>query len=203
MAIRFKCSQCGKQYRVKDELAGKTAECQCGNKSVIPDLPAPRDFDIAAHFPSTGDFDYEQAKREAAVEEARNATEQLERRGLLNPWAIPGQAMFGRVFAVAKSPLLQIILAACVGAVIALSSVMKLEPPRKEWLIPAVLGGTVLGGGAGMILVLSDKVRQRKKERQNVPYLIDLFVGRGVVSLLAWSAAAFVGAILYVVIFLT
>ncbi|MCA9231066.1 MAG: hypothetical protein KDA57_10465 [Planctomycetales bacterium] len=39
MAIDFSCSSCQKSYHVKDELAGKTAECTaCGKKMRIPTL---------------------------------------------------------------------------------------------------------------------------------------------------------------------
>ena len=39
MAIEFSCSSCEKSYRVKDELAGKTADCTaCGAKLHIPML---------------------------------------------------------------------------------------------------------------------------------------------------------------------
>ncbi|NOY43406.1 MAG: hypothetical protein GXP26_16425 [Planctomycetes bacterium] len=39
MAIEFSCSSCQKNYRVKDELAGKTADCTaCGTKIRIPML---------------------------------------------------------------------------------------------------------------------------------------------------------------------
>ena len=30
MVISFRCSQCGKAYKVGDELAGKKGECACG-----------------------------------------------------------------------------------------------------------------------------------------------------------------------------
>jgi len=41
MAIDFSCSSCQKNYRVKDELAGKTAQCTaCGKKMQIPQLVA-------------------------------------------------------------------------------------------------------------------------------------------------------------------
>ena len=37
MPIDFACSECGKKYRVKDELAGKTAKCsQCNGRIQIP-----------------------------------------------------------------------------------------------------------------------------------------------------------------------
>lgn len=39
MAIEFSCSSCQKNYRVKDELAGKMADCSaCGAKIRIPEL---------------------------------------------------------------------------------------------------------------------------------------------------------------------
>ncbi len=39
MAIEFSCSSCEKNYRVKDALAGKTADCTaCGTKMHIPEL---------------------------------------------------------------------------------------------------------------------------------------------------------------------
>jgi len=39
MAIDFSCSSCQKSYRVKDALAGKTADCTaCGQKMRIPEL---------------------------------------------------------------------------------------------------------------------------------------------------------------------
>lgn len=41
MTIRFKC-ECGKQYEVKDELAGKQAKCKsCGAKVLVPQPSAP------------------------------------------------------------------------------------------------------------------------------------------------------------------
>jgi hypothetical protein len=36
MAIEFACPMCHKQYRLKDELAGKTAKCGCGHKMKVP-----------------------------------------------------------------------------------------------------------------------------------------------------------------------
>jgi RsiW-degrading membrane proteinase PrsW (M82 family) len=41
MAIEFSCA-CGKQYKLRDELAGKKAKCaRCGNVLVIPNPPPP------------------------------------------------------------------------------------------------------------------------------------------------------------------
>ena len=38
MAIETQCGQCGKRYRVKDELAGRRIKCkQCGAKIVVED----------------------------------------------------------------------------------------------------------------------------------------------------------------------
>src|ERR1700712_5308029 len=40
MAISFKCGGCAKQYQVKDELAGKRAQCKkCGQVMKIPAKP--------------------------------------------------------------------------------------------------------------------------------------------------------------------
>jgi predicted Zn finger-like uncharacterized protein len=41
MPIEFACPSCKKPYRVKDELAGKSAKCgKCGNRMKIPVMPA-------------------------------------------------------------------------------------------------------------------------------------------------------------------
>jgi hypothetical protein len=40
--IVVKCSQCGKQYQLRDELAGKQAKCKCGQVMEVPQAsPAP------------------------------------------------------------------------------------------------------------------------------------------------------------------
>lgn len=36
MSIALTCSGCGKKYRVKDELAGRTAKCSCGQSMTVP-----------------------------------------------------------------------------------------------------------------------------------------------------------------------
>jgi hypothetical protein len=36
VAIDFACSMCHKQYRLKEELAGKSAKCSCGHKMKVP-----------------------------------------------------------------------------------------------------------------------------------------------------------------------
>ncbi|WP_425398183.1 prolyl oligopeptidase family serine peptidase [Aeoliella sp.] len=38
MPIEFTCPSCGKAYRVKDELAGRSATCKCGERLSIPEL---------------------------------------------------------------------------------------------------------------------------------------------------------------------
>ncbi len=45
MTIRFHCPKCGKHFKVRDELAGKSGRCPCGSHIRIPvsnqQLPAP------------------------------------------------------------------------------------------------------------------------------------------------------------------
>ena len=36
---KFPCPACGKQYRWKPEMAGRTAKCACGAKLVVPTDP--------------------------------------------------------------------------------------------------------------------------------------------------------------------
>lgn len=45
MSIPFVCRQCGKQYAVKDELAGRRAKCACGHILMVPQKrPGPIEF---------------------------------------------------------------------------------------------------------------------------------------------------------------
>lgn len=36
MTIRFQCTECSKEYNVKDEMAGRKVRCGCGNAFAIP-----------------------------------------------------------------------------------------------------------------------------------------------------------------------
>ena len=41
MSIKFECPDCFREYRVKDELAGRSVSCKdCGSKIAIPDSDA-------------------------------------------------------------------------------------------------------------------------------------------------------------------
>ncbi len=40
MPIAVNCSQCGRSYQLRDELAGKKAKCKCGGTILIPAAPA-------------------------------------------------------------------------------------------------------------------------------------------------------------------
>ncbi len=41
MPISFACSKCGKRYSVQDAMVGKTAQCACGEKLVVPAASSP------------------------------------------------------------------------------------------------------------------------------------------------------------------
>jgi len=41
MAIKIKCPECGTEYNVRDERAGQTGRCRCGNLISIPSEEAP------------------------------------------------------------------------------------------------------------------------------------------------------------------
>jgi len=53
MTIELSCPQCGKQYRLKDEMAGKQAKCRgCGKRLSIPDAkpePSQPDDELDAY----------------------------------------------------------------------------------------------------------------------------------------------------------
>jgi RsiW-degrading membrane proteinase PrsW (M82 family) len=48
MSIAFTCDQCGKSFRVKDELAGKKAKCKCGHLLLVPQASQESEEDIFA-----------------------------------------------------------------------------------------------------------------------------------------------------------
>src|SRR5438045_7438203 len=54
MAIELQCGECGKRYRIGENLAGKKAKCKnCGNLMVVPQRAAPSEaeadpFDLGA-----------------------------------------------------------------------------------------------------------------------------------------------------------
>lgn len=66
MPIDFRCQGCGKHYRVRDEFAGRVAECKnCGTKMTVPrsgDQEQPR----SSSSPSIGFADEESAPRQPA-----------------------------------------------------------------------------------------------------------------------------------------
>jgi hypothetical protein len=56
VSIDISCAACKKSYRVKDELAGKTAKCSCGEKIAIPLPQATIDLDeVFAEMPKSTD----------------------------------------------------------------------------------------------------------------------------------------------------
>ncbi len=46
MSIAFSCDQCGKAFKVKDELAGKKAKCTCGHVLFVPQQAPPVEEDM-------------------------------------------------------------------------------------------------------------------------------------------------------------
>jgi hypothetical protein len=84
MPIDFSCSACGKKYRVKDELAGKTAKCtQCNGRIQIPDAATQAS---AAVKPSFAKAPAPQPARSAAPSAASRPAKAAKPKDELSSW---------------------------------------------------------------------------------------------------------------------
>ena len=68
MPIDFNCQGCGKHYRVRDEFAGRVAECKnCGQKMTVPKPEAPPEEEIEQQPGGIGFADEEERRPTRSV----------------------------------------------------------------------------------------------------------------------------------------
>ena len=58
MSIVIQCAGCGKQYKLRDDLAGKRVKCKCGQAMVVPAAPAAPESNAPGPAPKPESDDY-------------------------------------------------------------------------------------------------------------------------------------------------
>ena len=201
MPIALHCPDCGKHFHVADSLAGKSAKCPCGARLSIPLTssvvePPPRS-PMPATSASVLSFYDERLTADAAA--SRESPEERAQRNLenLNPFKVKAHGLAERLLAPGSPRLLQLLAATIVGAGLGYSSAVKLREPTTRMTIYATIGGAILGAIVGLLLLTSDALRTRKSTGRRVPWLLNLYLARGWVSILLWIITAFAGAFLF------
>jgi len=188
MPIEFSCPECRKPYRVKDELAGKTAKCACGRRLLIPELleAAP----VAAELTDNS----EQSNARAADIPATAASE-----------ALPGDTDPTSNAYLQDSPqpttswlvdLGKCVAATFVGALVAYWAASR--PGRVAALVTAanaLMGGAVVGLLAGILLVVADRVKDNMVAGSRVSLPLRLLFGKGALSIFIWIVLAIGGTL--------
>jgi hypothetical protein len=203
MPISFKCTQCGKQFRVAERLAGKSAKCPCGARLSIPlaepDVaPSAGAAPPAAFADASSFFDRElSAPAQAATRETPDErAERLIREH--NPFKVPHHDLAERLLAPGSPRVLQFLAATIVGGGLGFSSAVKLRDPSTKMTTYAPIGGAIIGALVGMLLLTADALRARKSAGRRVPWLLSLYLARGWLSIILWIITAFAGSLLFV-----
>jgi hypothetical protein len=93
--------------------------------------------------------------------------------------------------------LLQLLAATIVGGCLGFGSAAKLREPTTQMTIYATIGGAAIGAAVGLLLLTSDALRARKSTGRRVPWLRNLYLARGWLSILVWAITDFAGAFLF------
>jgi hypothetical protein len=157
MSIHFACPNCKKPYRVKEELAGKTARCACGKQIKIP-VPKPAAEPIAD---LTDLFDAAEEQSRPLAPISRQARPALQNASI---------ARAGGVSALPK--LLQgggLVIAKLAGGALAGVGVVIWHLMRDKqshtyelsYMIMMVLMAAIMGVAAAGLLIVGDAVGER------------------------------------------
>ncbi len=194
MSIEFECDACQKQYRVKDELAGKSAKCTCGARLTIPELspePMLEQDDLFADLSAPP----VQSLADTASQVDVNAI--LKKSGQTAA-SDPDDAWSGWLPALGK-----IGGGGIVGLLIGVKAIMRnrnqaaLSPTTR---ILAICGIGILGALIASLLIVRDVASHRKAAGQPMPALMRWYFANGFLSLLLWLLTVFVGVVFVVVV---
>jgi hypothetical protein len=203
MPIPLQCSRCGKRFRVADALAGKSAKCPCGARLSIP-LGEPKVAPSAGSPPlaaSVGAPSFYEQELSTPAPQFRLETPNEHGERLLhenNPFKAPYHDLAEKLLAPGSPRLLQLLAATIVGGCLGFGSAVKLREQTTQMTIGATIGGAIIGALVGLLLLTSDALRTRKSTGRRVPWLLNLYLGRGWLSILVWIITAFAGALLFV-----
>ena len=201
MSIDFSCPACGKAYRLKEELAGKSARCKCGQQLKIPTPARPADDELSDLLEEIQEPPEKKTPPPTALDTASAGTQK-------SKVSAPGHRLlspFGTWLEITGSSVVKILIGALVGAFIGLWSIAQDKGARPLGLsmkIATICGAAIAGVAAATILVIADMVRTRTKEAHRVPALLRWYFASRWLSLVLWIitiiAATFVAVILFV-----
>lgn len=181
MSIEFACGECGKKYAVKNELAGKTAKCQCGARIQIPTLSPAK---LSAPAP-----------REDPAETIQKLY-----------WTATGNRTLwrlGKRLEGTGSALVKIAIGGAVGGIVGIWALAREHdgpPLDPNFRMLMVFGAAVAGAFAAGLLSLVDVVRTRRAEGRPAPALLCWYFGNGLWSVLLWIVTVIVGVLVFAVI---
>jgi hypothetical protein len=181
MSINFSCPGCGKTYRVKDEMAGKTAHCACGKQIKIPTQKSNPTTDLIGLL------------EESAPALPKNKQASPASKTKRTP-ASSAFAQFGnRLSKSARSALIKVALGGAAGACVAIVSVITnqgdVQSHGAAFQIAAVLAFMAIGAGAAGLLIIADTVGKRSRAARWLTLLgLMVMIIAGVIGYFLWEA---------------
>ena len=204
MSISFACPSCGKAYRLKDELAGKTARCVCGKQIKVPTPSPPPAPEPAADLANLLD-EFEAPTTKARLNRApptignfgiEQSNTLVRGHGVLSP--------FSTWLENSGSSVVKIAIGAIVGSLCGWTAIAqdKGAPAMALSLQIGIVACTaIVGAGAASLLIVADIVGARVKEGRSVPRILRWYFAARWLSLFLWIATVFAGAIVWAFIF--
>ena len=157
MSISFNCPACKKPYRVKEELARKTARCVCGQQIKVPAPAAEPIADLSDLFDEAAEPTTPPA---LASSKPRSDSHEAD-------WGLAGHSVDAplcKLLENTRSPLLKLVIGAAVGALVAISAITTKQQGQAMDLtskILATIGASVAGIVAAGLLIVADAVGKR------------------------------------------
>lgn len=116
----------------------------------------------------------------------------------LNPFPLPHRGLLNGVLRAGSSRLLQLLAATAVGSMFGFSGASEMKDSTTTTAIYGAFGGATVGAMIGMLLLASDWVKARRAAGRHAPWLLELYVGRGFLSIVMWFVTAFLGAFAFI-----
>jgi len=192
MSIEFSCPACNKPYRLKDELAGKTARCGCGQQLKVPAPAMAPVTDLPHLLDEIDETPASEPLNRAKQTDLGDATRDARQSAGTPPAPVQGWLQ-NALSSIVKLAVGAVVGGACAGWAIARDH--KMRAMSLSTHIFYVLGAAIIGMLAASLLLVHDAVRQRVDAGRRVPVVLRLLFANGVLSIVLWVVIAFAGAI--------